>query len=116
MDAGTHVTAGRASAVVVATGMHTEVGRIAGLTERAEEPKTPLELRIEQFGRWLVVAALGLFVLLLGLTTGRSVPVPASADAAAPMASAMNTMTSHPTRPSTCDGFERCDMVVYSRG
>jgi magnesium-transporting ATPase (P-type) len=69
---GTHVTAGRARAVVVATGVHTEVGRIAGLTERAEEPKTPLELRIEQFGRALVVAALGLFVLvvLLGLWRG----------------------------------------------
>jgi len=40
---GTHVTAGRARAVVVATGAHTEVGAIAGLTERAEEPKTPLE-------------------------------------------------------------------------
>jgi magnesium-transporting ATPase (P-type) len=63
---GTHVTAGRARAVVVATGTHTEVGRIAGLTERAEEPKTPLELRLEQFGRALVAAALGLFVLVVG--------------------------------------------------
>jgi magnesium-transporting ATPase (P-type) len=50
---GTHVTSGRARAVVVATGVHTEVGRIAGLTEQAEEPKTPLELRLEQFGRAL---------------------------------------------------------------
>ena len=56
---GTHVTAGRARAVVVATGTHTEVGRIAGLTERAEEPKTPLERRIEQFGRWLVACGAG---------------------------------------------------------
>jgi phage tail tape-measure protein len=44
---GTHVTAGRATALVVATGVHTEVGRIAGLTERAEEPPTPLERRLE---------------------------------------------------------------------
>jgi len=35
--AGTHVSAGRARAVVVATGAHTEVVRIAGLTERAED-------------------------------------------------------------------------------
>ena len=48
---GTYATAGRARAVVVATGSQTEVGRIAGLTETATEPKTPLEQRIEQFGR-----------------------------------------------------------------
>ena len=72
---GTHVTAGRARAVVVATGIHTEVGRIAGLTERAEEPKTPLELRLEQFGRALVVAALGLFVLVVLLGLWRQLPL-----------------------------------------
>lgn len=71
----THVTSGRARAVVVATGVHTEVGRIAGLTERAEEPKTPLELRLEQFGRALVVAALGLFVLVVLLGLWRNLPL-----------------------------------------
>jgi Ca2+-transporting ATPase len=72
---GTHVTAGRARAMVVATGVQTEVGRIAGLTERAEEPKTPLELRLEQFGRALVVAALGLFVLVVLLGLWRELPL-----------------------------------------
>lgn len=72
---GTHVTAGRARAVVVATGIHTEVGRIAGLTERAEEPKTPLERRLEQFGRALVAAALGLFVLVVLLGLWRKLPL-----------------------------------------
>jgi magnesium-transporting ATPase (P-type) len=73
---GTLVTAGRAKALVVATGTHTEVGRIAGLTERAEEPKTPLELRLEQFGRTLVAAALGLFVLVILLGLWRALPLP----------------------------------------
>jgi magnesium-transporting ATPase (P-type) len=73
--AGTHVSAGRARALVVATGAHTELGRIAGLTERAEEPKTPLELRIEQFGRWLVSAALGLFVVVVLLGLWRELPL-----------------------------------------
>ena len=73
---GTHVTAGRARAVVVATGVHTEVGRIAGLTEQAEEPRTPLELRLEQFGRALVGAALGLFVLVVLLGLWRALPLP----------------------------------------
>jgi len=72
---GTHVTAGRARALVVATGVHTEVGRIAGLTEGAEEPKTPLELRLEQFGRALVAAALGLFVVVVLLGLWRQLPL-----------------------------------------
>ncbi|WP_287988082.1 HAD-IC family P-type ATPase [Piscinibacter sp.] len=72
---GTHVTAGRARAVVVATGIHTEVGRIAGLTERAEEPRTPLERRLEQFGRALAAAALGLFVLVVLLGLWRALPL-----------------------------------------
>jgi magnesium-transporting ATPase (P-type) len=72
---GTYVTAGRARAVVVATGARTEVGRIAGLTEGAEEPKTPLELRLAQFGRALVAAALGLFVLVVLLGLWRQLPL-----------------------------------------
>jgi len=73
--AGTHVSAGRARAVVVATGTHTEVGRIAGLTTGAQEPKTPLERRIEQFGRWLVGAALVLFVCVVLLGLWRELPL-----------------------------------------
>lgn len=72
---GTYVTAGRARAVVVATGGHTEVGRIAGLTEGAEEPQTPLEQRLAQFGRALVGAALGLFVLVVLLGLWRALPL-----------------------------------------
>ena len=72
---GTHVTAGHARAVVVATGVGTEVGRIAGLTAQAAEPRTPLELRIEQFGRWLVGAALGLFALVMLLGLWRQLPL-----------------------------------------
>ncbi|MDH5329001.1 MAG: HAD-IC family P-type ATPase [Aquincola sp.] len=73
--AGTHVTAGRGRAAVVATGVHTEVGRIAGLTERAVEPKTPLERRLERFGRVLVVAAVVLFVLVSVLGVARALPL-----------------------------------------
>ncbi len=74
--AGTHVTAGRAVALVIATGERTEVGRIARLTEHADEPKTPLERRLDQFGRALVAAALGLFVLVVLLGMWRSLPLP----------------------------------------
>jgi Ca2+-transporting ATPase len=72
---GTHVTGGRGAAVVVATGPRTEVGRIASLTERSEEPKTPLEVRLERFGRTLVFAALALFVGVVLLGLWRSLPL-----------------------------------------
>ncbi|WP_395748472.1 cation-translocating P-type ATPase [Prosthecobacter sp.] len=71
---GTHLTAGRGRAVVVATGLQTEVGKIASLTASAEEPKTPLEVRLKQFGNWLVAAAMVLFVLILGFGLLRGIP------------------------------------------
>jgi Ca2+-transporting ATPase len=71
---GTHVAAGRGRAVVVATGLETEVGKIASLTESAEEPKTPLELRIAQFGRYLVGAAIVLFVFVITFGLLRGLP------------------------------------------
>lgn len=72
---GTHLAAGRGRAVVVATGLDTEVGKIAHLTATAEEPKTPLELRLAQFGRWLVVASVILFVVIIGLGLLRGLPL-----------------------------------------
>jgi len=72
---GTYITAGRARAVVTATGTHTEVGGIARMTEGAEEPKTPLELRITQFGRYLVAGALVLFVVVVALGLFRGLPL-----------------------------------------
>ncbi|CDS49746.1 ATPase, P-type (transporting), HAD superfamily, subfamily IC [Polaromonas sp. CG9_12] len=72
---GTYATAGRGRAVVVAIGAQTEVGRIAGMTENATEPKTPLEQRIDQFGRWLVAAALGLFIAVVALGLYRELPL-----------------------------------------
>lgn len=70
--AGTHVSAGRGRAIVTATGMHSEVGRIAGLTATSQEPVTPLEQRIQAFGQWLAAAAVVLFgvVIAIGLLRG----------------------------------------------
>lgn len=72
---GTYLTAGRGIGVVVATGPHTEVGRIAGLTQDAAEPQTPLQERIGQFGRVLVAAAFALFVLVVVLGVWRELPL-----------------------------------------
>ena len=62
---GTHITAGRGCAVVVATGPDTEVGKIAQLTSSTTEQKTPLEARLDQFGRYLALAAVILFALVI---------------------------------------------------
>ncbi|MFM7109215.1 MAG: cation-translocating P-type ATPase [Planctomycetaceae bacterium] len=58
VHAGTVVAAGRAAAVVVATGMATELGRIAGLLERGAAEPTPLQRRLAEVGRVLIVACL----------------------------------------------------------
>ena len=64
----TSVAAGTGQAVVVATAMKTEMGRIAGLiAEAGAEARTPLEKKLESFGRVLVWAALGIVALLFGL-------------------------------------------------
>ncbi len=55
---GTSITRGRGVAVVTDTGMATEMGRIAGMLEEVEVEETPLQRRLEQLGKWLVLACL----------------------------------------------------------
>ena len=58
--AGTVATYGRGRAVVVATGMQTEVGKIAGLLEAAEKEPTPLQQELDRTGKRLTVVMLGI--------------------------------------------------------
>ncbi|KIP01022.1 Calcium-transporting ATPase [Levilactobacillus brevis] len=53
-----NVTYGRATGVVVATGMQTEVGRIAGMIEAADETTTPLQENLTQLGKSLTILIL----------------------------------------------------------
>ncbi|MBA3850122.1 MAG: haloacid dehalogenase [Opitutus sp.] len=71
---GTHISAGRGRALVVATGQETEVGRVARLTAGTPEAPTPLEARIARFGRQLVVAAAVLFAAMMAAGLWRGVP------------------------------------------
>jgi P-type Ca2+ transporter type 2C len=65
---GTSVAAGTGQAVVVATAMNTELGRIAGLlAEAGAEGDTPLQRKLNSFGQILVWAALTIVGLLFGL-------------------------------------------------
>lgn len=72
--AGTHVTAGRARAVVVATGLRTEIGNISTLAGAADQPKTPLEQRIAQFGRYIILAAVAVLVAVNVIGLWRGLP------------------------------------------
>jgi Ca2+-transporting ATPase len=72
--AGTHLTRGRGRAVVVATGMETEVGKIARSVLEEKKVGTPLEMRLRRFGHWLAAGALLLLVVVLGLGLSRGIP------------------------------------------
>ncbi len=61
---GTSLTKGTARAVVVATGPQTEVGKLSTLIQSVEPEKTPLEEKIDAFGKKILWACLGLSVLL----------------------------------------------------
>ncbi len=69
---GTIVVHGRGRGVVAATGMATELGRIADLLRSATAGQTPLQRRLAQFGRRLAIAALAIcaIVFLAGLARG----------------------------------------------
>jgi P-type Ca2+ transporter type 2C len=70
---GTAVVAGRARAVVVATGMATALGEIAGLLRTHQPPRTPLQRRLAVLGRWLAVAALVVCMVVFALGVLRGV-------------------------------------------
>ena len=72
--AGTLVTAGRGKAIVTATGMQTEMGKIAELLENAENEPTPLQKRLKTLGKVLVICCLVVCagVTLTGILRGES--------------------------------------------
>ena len=64
---GTTVSSGRGLGLVVATGMQTELGKIASNIADAQTPKTPLELKLESLGKFLGFIALIVAILLVSL-------------------------------------------------
>ncbi len=61
--AGTMVTSGQAGGIVIATGDHTEAGRISKLISETESLATPLTRKIAAFSKWLVLVILALAAL-----------------------------------------------------
>lgn len=72
---GTNVAVGRAEAVVVATGPATELGHIAGLLERTEREPTPLQQRLAELGKVLIVIVLAICALIFVLHWLRGGPI-----------------------------------------
>lgn len=72
---GTIVSGGSGIMLVTATGMNTEMGKIALGVDAAQEDTTPLEKRLAYLARWLtiVVIVAALFVFVYGLLSGREI-------------------------------------------
>lgn len=62
-----NVTYGRGTGIVVATGMQTEVGRIAGMIEAADETTTPLQANLTQLGKSLTILILVIAAVVFGI-------------------------------------------------
>ena len=69
------ILTGHGKAVVTATGMQTEVGRIAGMLSREKSPQTPLQLRLEKVGRQLGIGAMAISALIFLLGFLQHVPL-----------------------------------------
>ncbi|MBE3591871.1 MAG: calcium-translocating P-type ATPase, SERCA-type [Thermoanaerobacter sp.] len=71
---GTIVTKGRGKAIVTATGMQTEMGKIAEMIKDIEGDETPLQKRLNKLGKVLVAGALAIcgIVIVLGIIRGES--------------------------------------------
>ena len=67
------ITRGRATGVVIVTGLNTEIGRIAELLRTEKKVKTPLQERMTRFGRYLALAVLliCIVVFIAGLLQGQ---------------------------------------------
>jgi len=75
---GTSVASGKARAIVTGTGMDTELGKIAEMIQEIGHETTPLQKKLEQFGKWIVYLCfilVGLVFLLEWLRGGKIIDV-----------------------------------------
>lgn len=72
---GTTITRGKARALVVTTGMDTEMGRIAHLIDNKKDNITPLQKRLKYLGKWLVIMSILITfsIVILGILKGQSI-------------------------------------------
>ncbi|MFH1506329.1 MAG: calcium-translocating P-type ATPase, SERCA-type [archaeon] len=72
---GTIITKGRGKAIIVRTGMQSEIGKIASFIQKTEDEKTPMQKKLENFGKWLGIIIMGIcaVVFLIGWLRGGEV-------------------------------------------
>lgn len=68
---GTIVTRGRGRAIIVKTGMKTEIGKIAEMIQEAPEETTPLQQKLDAFGRFLGYLTIAISVIVFITTISR---------------------------------------------
>jgi calcium-translocating P-type ATPase len=73
--AGTVIASGRGEAVVVATGMQTELGKIATMVQEAGETLTPLQVRMKKFSQLIIIVVLSVMTLVFALGVWRGLPL-----------------------------------------
>jgi Ca2+-transporting ATPase len=64
---GTAAVYGRGLAIVTATGMSTEFGKIATMLQEVRKERTPLQVNLDQLGKWIAIGALVLTFILAGI-------------------------------------------------
>ena len=69
---GSTVVYGRGKAVITATGMDTEMGKIADALSNAQEGKTPLQMKLSQLSKILTYLVIGICVVVFGINIIRS--------------------------------------------
>ncbi len=73
--AGTTVMAGRGAGIVCATGMRTEVGKIARAVQITEPARPPLIIRMERFSRFIGLFVVGASIVMAAIALSRGIPL-----------------------------------------
>ena len=71
---GCSITYGTADAIVTATGMHTEMGKIAGLLDNEKDSQTPLQKKLAQLGKYLGILALAACAIIFVVGLVNDIP------------------------------------------
>lgn len=72
---GSLVTYGRANVLVTATGMNTEMGKIAALMNNTKDKKTPLQVSLDDFSKKLAIVIIFISIVVFGLRLWQNEPI-----------------------------------------
>lgn len=73
--AGTTVVTGRAKAIVIGTGLNTEIGNIANTINNTKEEKSPLTIRVEKFSKQISFLIIGVSVIIAFILASKNLPL-----------------------------------------